>query len=119
MSAESVLVAFAREGVEMVLASIAKANETEKAEIKAMLDETRARLDAIPPLAAELDAITEKHLARVRAKTAEHEAWTAVGVASLTVKDAVTAGAFGPKSLDGATALGWDGAPVEGEDPDE
>lgn len=114
MSAESVLVAFAREGVEMVLASIAKANETEKAAIKAMLDETRTKLDAIPPLAPELDAITAKHLDRVRAGRDAHssaaEARTAMGVASLTVKDAVTADAFGP-------AAATD--PVDGEDPDD
>lgn len=67
--AETVVVAFARAGFEMVLSSVKAANDAERLEIEQMLAETHAQLAAIPRLAPELDAITERHRARVRAKS--------------------------------------------------
>ena len=44
----------------------AKADADEAAEIRRLLDASRARLDAAPPIASSLDSIRDRHLVRVR-----------------------------------------------------
>lgn len=101
------LVEIARAGLAAVEASMRAASEAEAAEIRAMIGDTQARLAAIQPLAESLDAITEKHLARVRE-------WRAERLAKQAAKDAIADRPMGCAVCGVAVALVGDPVPAPG-----